>query len=46
MGELILCRAKVLKPGKRFYVSESEVYGVLNSEEKLVAEAMVTLAVI
>lgn len=46
VGDLILCRAKVLKPGKRFYISESEVYGVRNGEEKLVAKAMVTLAVV
>ena len=45
-GDLILCRARVLKPGKRIYFGESEVYGIEKNEEKLVAKAMVTLAVI
>jgi len=46
VGEIIICRAKVLKPGKRIYVSESEVYGVQNENEKLIAKATVTLTVI
>ncbi|WP_366924295.1 PaaI family thioesterase [Metallumcola ferriviriculae] len=45
-GELIICRAKVLKPGRRIYVSESEVFSVNEGIEKLVAKATVTLAVV
>lgn len=45
VGEIIICRAKVLKPGKRIYVSESEVYGVQNDNEKLIAKSTVTLIV-
>lgn len=43
VGEIIICRAEVLKPGKRIYVSESEVFGVRDGLEKLVAKATVTL---
>ena len=46
VGEVIICRAEVLKPGKRLYISESEVFSVLQGEEKLIAKAMVTLAVV
>jgi uncharacterized protein (TIGR00369 family) len=45
-GRLVLCRARVIKPGRRVYFSESEVYGINGAEEKLVAKALVTLAVI
>lgn len=46
VGKVIICRAKVLKPGKRIYVSESEVFGVQENMEKLIAKATVTLAVV
>jgi len=46
VGEMILCRAKVLKPGKRIYVSESEVFTVNEGIKKLAAKATVTLLVV
>jgi len=46
VGELILCRARVIKPGKRIYFAESEVFGLGENEEKLVAKAAVTLMVV
>lgn len=46
VGEVIICRAEVLKPGKRVYVSEAEVFGVQDDLEKLVAKATVTLTAV
>lgn len=46
IGDLIICRARVLKPGNIVTVSESEVFAVHNDTEKLVAKATVTLAVL
>jgi uncharacterized protein (TIGR00369 family) len=43
LGERLLCRASVLKPGKTLIVAESEVYAVRDGAEKLVAKATVTL---
>jgi uncharacterized protein (TIGR00369 family) len=45
-GERLRCRATVLKPGSRIDVVESEVWTEDGGESKLVAKAMVTLAVL
>ncbi|MCK9364043.1 MAG: PaaI family thioesterase [Syntrophales bacterium] len=42
-GNVLRCRSQVISQGKRIIVSESEVYDVRNSGEKLVAKAVVTL---
>ncbi len=42
-GEGIVCRAKVLKGGRKIIVAESEVAAVSGGRERLVAKAMVTL---
>lgn len=44
-GEVLRCRAQVLKPGRTLSVVESEVYAVTGEEQKLVSKAIVTLAV-
>ena len=44
-GELRCC-SKVLKPGRMFTVVESEVFSNFKGEEKLIAKALVTLAVV
>jgi uncharacterized protein (TIGR00369 family) len=41
--EIIACRSKVIKRGKKIIVSESEVYSVSGTYERLVSKAMVTL---
>ncbi len=46
IGESFRCRAMVLKPGKTLIVAESEVYANQGGTEKLVAKAIVTLAVV
>ena len=46
IGESFRCRAMVLKPGKTLIVTESEVYANQGGKEKLVAKAIVTLAVV
>ncbi|UCD89083.1 MAG: PaaI family thioesterase [Desulfobacterales bacterium] len=43
IGETLVCRSKVINNGRRIKVSESEVFAVLEGEEKLVSKAMVTL---
>jgi uncharacterized protein (TIGR00369 family) len=43
-GEHLRCRAVVLRRGRTLHVAESEVYVQRDGNEKLVAKAMVTLA--
>lgn len=43
-GERLSCRAKVLKPGRRFSVVESEVYCISGEEERLVSKMVATMA--
>ncbi len=45
-GERLICRSRVLKPGKQFTFAESEVFCVSSGEERLVAKASATLAVV
>jgi uncharacterized protein (TIGR00369 family) len=46
LGERLRCRASVLRQGKTLTVAESEVYAERDASEKLVAKAMVTLALV
>jgi uncharacterized protein (TIGR00369 family) len=43
VGELMICRSKVINNGKKIKVSESEVFSVSGGQEKLISKAMVTL---
>lgn len=43
---LLICRSKVLKPGKTLSVVESEVYSADESREKLVSKATLTIAIV
>ncbi|MGB3399595.1 MAG: PaaI family thioesterase, partial [Candidatus Deferrimicrobiaceae bacterium] len=45
-GERLRCRAAVLRQGRTLNVAESEVYAQRDGSEKLVAKAMVTLALV
>ena len=45
-GERLYCRAKVLKPGSRLTVVESELYTDPEAPTKLVSKATVTIAVV
>jgi len=45
-GDRLICRAKVLKPGKQLTVVESEIFSVASETEKLVSKATVTIAVV
>ncbi len=45
-GERLICRAKVLKPGKNLIVVEAKVYCRTEGEEKLTAVALATIACI
>ena len=42
-GERLVCRGKVLKPGRRVVVSEAEVFAVTGDVETLASKATVTL---
>jgi len=46
MGDRLVCRAQVLRSGKRIIVAESEVFSADSSGERLVSKATVTLAVV
>src|SRR5512145_599698 len=46
VGDRLRCRATVLRQGKTITVAESEVFARKDGEEKLVAKAMVTLALV
>lgn len=46
LGERLLCRARVLKPGARIDVVESEIRAEADGESRLVSKAMVTLVVL
>jgi uncharacterized protein (TIGR00369 family) len=45
VADRLRCRSYVLRAGKALVVAESEIYAEKHSQEKLVAKAMVTLAV-
>lgn len=45
-GERLFCRGQVLKPGRSLFVSESEVYSVVNGQRSLSAKLMATLAIL
>lgn len=46
VGESLLCRAQVLKPGKAFHVVESEVYAVTDEKKSLISKLSGTMAVV
>ena len=43
-GERLICRAEVLKPGRRFSVVEAEVFCVSGGQESLVSKMVATMA--
>lgn len=43
-GDRLICRAEVLKPGRKFSVVESEVYCVDSGDERLVSKMTATMA--
>lgn len=46
LGDRLRCRASVLRRGRMIVAAESEVFAHADGAEKLVAKAMVTLAVV
>lgn len=46
VGESLFCRAKVLKPGRRLTIVESEVYAVKGDTNVLTSKGMFTMAVV
>lgn len=45
-GEHLLCRARVINPGRKLMVVESEVYCLADSTETLVSKLLGTMAVV
>lgn len=45
-GEALLCRARVINPGRKLMVVESEVYCLADSTETLVSKLLGTMAVV
>jgi len=45
-GERLVCRARVLKPGRQFSFVEAEVSCVSGGNEQLVAKASATMAIV
>lgn len=43
MGEAIICRSRVINPGRKIIVSESEIFSRNQDTEKRVSKATVTL---
>ena len=42
-GEQLLCRSRILRPGRQVLVAESEVFDQTGGEEKMAAKAQLTL---
>ena len=45
-GQVLRCKANILKAGRMLIVAESEVFSIDGAQEKLTAKATVTLAVV
>ena len=43
IGEFLVCKSKVINPGKKIIISESSVFVVSKENETLVSKAIVTL---
>lgn len=46
VGEMLFCKAEVLRPGNTLIVAESAVFAQHGQDTRLVAKALVTLAVV
>jgi uncharacterized protein (TIGR00369 family) len=46
VGEKLIARGKVIKPGKGFHFCEAEIFALKDGEEKLIAKASSTMAVV
>ena len=45
-GDMLICRARVIKPGKVLVIVDAEVFTMKGEDLKMVAKAIVTLAVV
>jgi uncharacterized protein (TIGR00369 family) len=45
-GETLICRARVLKPGKQVTFVEAELFCVASGEERLISKASATMAMV
>jgi uncharacterized protein (TIGR00369 family) len=46
VGEKLICRAKVVKPGKALSVVNASVYSIQDGKEKQTATALATIAIV
>lgn len=46
LGDSLLCRAQVLKPGRAFHVVEAEVYALAGEKKSLISKLTATMALV
>jgi uncharacterized protein (TIGR00369 family) len=46
IGNQVICKSKVINPGKNIIVAESELYDVVDKKERMISKATVTLAAV
>ncbi|OWW21877.1 PaaI family thioesterase [Noviherbaspirillum denitrificans] len=46
VGDALLCRAQVLKPGRAFHVVEAEVFALAGDKKTLISKLTATMAVV
>jgi uncharacterized protein (TIGR00369 family) len=46
IGEEIICKSKVINSGKKIIVAESEIYDIVDNEERFISKALVTLTAV
>jgi uncharacterized protein (TIGR00369 family) len=46
VGKEIVCKSKVISSGKKIIVAESEIYDLVDNNERLISKALVTLTAV
>jgi len=46
IGDEIICRSKVINPGKKIIVAESELYDLVDNKERFISKAIITLTAV
>jgi len=46
IGEEIICKSKVINPGKKIIVAESEIFDLIENHERFISKALVTLTAV
>lgn len=46
IGDEVICKSKVINSGKKIIVAESEIYDLVDNEERFISKAIVTLTAV